>query len=651
MDDLIKIKNNFTLHDQIFPESHHLKVSNNNNKTSINTLNMRPFFLMTLENDKNQQKLIKIFEDSDPAKLAFNFCLENQMDYETMLYLKNNIEKVVQIFKKNEKLKNPPEIHELDEESDNLNIKNNKKERMPYIKKNHGKNYKFSIFDNEVNKFTNDITEGEESSTERGVPELQKSISNNFNTYITNNEINPTKTINISHKSNSSYNFNVSNNKKDILQTYLKTLSPKLKKKIFIKKNKISISDNNKNKNLKIYKNHNTLKTNYIKFIPKNKKTIQYSEMMQRPKHSGIFSRKESKKINNKNNSTNYMKKNTKPEIDIVYKNHSKVKTTIHSCKNKSKIKLNKDYKDHIKNNNTQIWNTLFTRNDKKKLSSEKNHETYTNTLNNSKRLSDNMNELAPYIKNKFTYKKIHSSYSAKNEKVNINNRNGNNGIQKCESKYKLLTNYPTVSNFINENINKNNKQNNLITNNVQLRKIKHRNIVSNDFFAKSKNFTVAEKKDSKISNIIQVTRALKSNNTTNSTDSFFYNCNNNSTFQNNIINFFNKIFSLFDKDKNGIIYFNGNLYQQFKIFPSEIRNILINMFEKLINDKKFLIKINRVAFIENMLHYFNGLSCEKRKILIKSENKINEMIKKDLFEYYKPKNTYSKFEKNINFN
>ena len=99
---------------------------------------------------------------------------------------------------------------------------------------------------------------------------LRKSISNNFNTYITNNEINPTKTINISHKSNSSYNFNVSNNKKDILQTYLKTLSPKLKKKIFIKKNKISISDNNKNKNLKertkkttrtSYENDNNMKT------------------------------------------------------------------------------------------------------------------------------------------------------------------------------------------------------------------------------------------------------------------------------------------------------------------------------------------------------------------------------------------------------
>ena len=648
MNDLIKIKTPFATQDQFYPKSHYLKVTNNMNKTNNNKQNMRPFFLMTLENEKNQQKVIKIFADSDPAKLAFNFCLENQMDYETMLYLKNNIQKIIQIFKKNEESREWNEIDELDEEYENSNI-NNKKDRLPCIKKIYDKNYKFDIFDYEINKFTNYSIEGEESSTERGVPVLQKSSSNHFNTNITNNEIYPSKTISISHNSNSSYNFNQSN-KKDIRQTYLKTLSPKIKKKAVIKKNKISISGNNKNDNFKIFKNQNTpLKTNYIRYIPKHKNTIQHSEIMHRPKFSAAFSRKDSKQFNIKNNSTNFLKKNNKPEIDISNKNNQKWKT-IHSCTNKFKNKLNKDYKEHIKNNNTQIWNTLLSRNDKKKPLSEKNYETCANTLNNSKKIQNNINKISPYLKNKITYKKIRSSYSLKNgnNNKNINNRNCNHTIQKCESKYKLLTTYPTFSNILIENSNKSNNKKKSLINSIPLdKKIKHRNMLSNDLLKKSKNYNLTEKKDKKFNNIIKYIKVSRNNKVANSTD-FLYN---NSSLQNNIINIFNKIFSLFDKDKNGILSFNGDLYKQFEIFPDKIKNIIINMFEKLINDKKYMIKINRVDFIEKMLLYFNGLSSEDRKILINSKNKINEMIKTDLFEYYKPKITYNKFKKNININ
>ena len=649
MNGLIQIKNHLTSHDLIYPEPNNLKSANNGSKIESNNEITSPFFLMTLENDKNQQKLIKIFADSDPAKLAFNFCLENQMDYETMLFLKNNIEKIVKIFKKNKKTKNPQQINELDEEYENSNI-NSKKEHLPYAKKSNPKNYKFDIFDYEINQFTNDNTEGEESLTERGVPVLRKSISNHFNNNINNNEMRPAKTLNISRNSDNSYNFNKSY-KKDILQTYLKTLSPKLKKNFFIKKNKALIPENNKNENLKLYNNQNILKTNYIKSIPKNKETIQNSEIMQRPKVSAVFSRKASKNFNIKNNSTNHIKKTSKPKLDIFKKINSRGKITAYSCKNKSNNSLNKDYNDHIKNTNPQNWNTLLTKYGIKKLPSKKNQESYANTIDNSKKIVNNINRIEKYLKNNHTFKKIHSSYCDKNDKMNMNNRKSNNLIQKCESKYKLLTSsYPTYLN-VNENSNKMNKKNKLILKNMpSVRKIKHRNVLSNDFLTNQKNLTLTDKKDTKTNNIAKVIRVSRSNNITNSTDSFFRN-NNSSLFQNNTINILNKIFSLFDKEKNGIIYFNGNLYQQFGIFPNEIRNIIINLFEKLINGEKYLIKINRLDFIEKMLVYFNELSNKEKKILINSENKINDMIKTDLFEYYKPKITNNKFKKIINFN
>ena len=122
---------------------------------------------------------------------------------------------------------------------------------------------------------------------------------------------------------------------------------------------------------------------------------------------------------------------------------------------------------------------------------------------------------------------------------------------------------------------------------------------------------------------------------------------------ENNKINILNKIFSLFDKDKDGIICFNDNeIYQQLQIFPEDLKNILLNLIDFLLNDsnnnRMYLFPLNRTEFIDLMMFYLNNLKNDEQKLLFSSENKLNELIKMDLFEYYKPKSTYNKFKKDI---
>ena len=64
----------------------------------------QPFFIMTLEFEKGKYKKIKIFPDSDPTELAFNFCKDNNLDFAIMKYINSEIENLVLKFKTNSNL-------------------------------------------------------------------------------------------------------------------------------------------------------------------------------------------------------------------------------------------------------------------------------------------------------------------------------------------------------------------------------------------------------------------------------------------------------------------------------------------------------------------------------------------------------------------
>ena len=49
---------------------------------SNNNFKLKPFYLMTLEDNDGDTKQIKIYKNSDPYELAYNFCKENNLDFE-----------------------------------------------------------------------------------------------------------------------------------------------------------------------------------------------------------------------------------------------------------------------------------------------------------------------------------------------------------------------------------------------------------------------------------------------------------------------------------------------------------------------------------------------------------------------------------------
>ena len=79
------------------------------------------FYIMTLQAD-GQRHQIKIFENSNASELAFNFCKEYNLDFQTMKYLKKCIKQIILHFnntRKNEMiylLKDNSSIQEVAEE-------------------------------------------------------------------------------------------------------------------------------------------------------------------------------------------------------------------------------------------------------------------------------------------------------------------------------------------------------------------------------------------------------------------------------------------------------------------------------------------------------------------------------------------------------
>ena len=129
------------------------------------------FYIMTLQAD-GQRHQIKIFENSNASELAFNFCKEYNLDFQTMKYLKKCIKQIILHFnntRKNEMiylLKDNSSIQEVAEEEtitdnslkksstykkNNSNIININSDENVIIKKNVSKENIHDINDNQNN--------------------------------------------------------------------------------------------------------------------------------------------------------------------------------------------------------------------------------------------------------------------------------------------------------------------------------------------------------------------------------------------------------------------------------------------------------------------------------------------------------------------
>ncbi len=116
-----KIKNiNFKNQKEHILKNENLNNNNNINEYLDNEKELeQPFFIMTLEFEKGKYKKIKIYPDSDPTELAFNFCKVNNLDFASMKYINSEIETLLMKFKSNSNLEEMTNnsIQEVEEEN------------------------------------------------------------------------------------------------------------------------------------------------------------------------------------------------------------------------------------------------------------------------------------------------------------------------------------------------------------------------------------------------------------------------------------------------------------------------------------------------------------------------------------------------------
>ena len=71
--------------------------NDNNINKSINESkeNKEPIYKMTIESERGRKEIIHIYPNSKPEEIAYNFCKENNLDFETLELMINQIKKLM----------------------------------------------------------------------------------------------------------------------------------------------------------------------------------------------------------------------------------------------------------------------------------------------------------------------------------------------------------------------------------------------------------------------------------------------------------------------------------------------------------------------------------------------------------------------------
>ena len=195
-----------------------IKLNSNNNsniKKEINNNNTEDtqFYLITLEDNNGEHQQIRIFKNSDPSEIAFNFCKENNLDFKSMKYIKKNIQKIIEQFDEpNHKLffldNSYSSIQEVDEE--NFGSENTIRSKNSFVVNESNKEKSKNIKEkNNINSviIEDNIKENENEDEENINKEIKEQIENvnnekkgkdlsDNNEEINKQKINSTTTIN-----------------------------------------------------------------------------------------------------------------------------------------------------------------------------------------------------------------------------------------------------------------------------------------------------------------------------------------------------------------------------------------------------------------------------------------------------------------------
>ena len=366
-----------------------------------------PIYIMTVELNKGKNESIKIFKNSKPEEVAYEFCKIHNLDFSSLSYLTEEIIKLVNNLpyeKKEKKIENEP-IEEVDEDEDNINQitetsslkkKINSFEKLNHNYYNYNNNSNFNYFDNDIEKNLNEMNDIQimdlynnhrnnekiDFSGTKGRIDLIEEFNQSENQEKENYQ-NLNFKNNINNENNNNENFNNNNNE--------------------------NLNENN-NENFYIYNEKNDNINNYNDFsFDNNNLNHNYNYGSYKNfNEEKYFNNKKNKKFNRENKKIKEEEKNLSDNFDF-YQMRKKVLSYEEFFNN---------FKNNILNNTNYYKKKSRTNfNDLNKKYKSFNNE------NKNKRLSPNQ------VRDNLSNTEIH---------INKKNDNNNNNIYK-KNKYEIL--------------------------------------------------------------------------------------------------------------------------------------------------------------------------------------------------------------------
>ena len=425
------------------------KINNGTKNEEIKSEEDIYFYIMTLQADGERHQ-IKIFKNSNASELAFNFCKEYNMDFQTMKYLKKCIKKIILNFdskRKNEMiylLKDNSSIQEVAEEEI---ITDNSLKKSGTYKKPSSNN---TLFNSNSKSKNSKIIQQKN-------PNLQINTNNtidNIDKYNIGNEKEKPKkiknTTEVDDKINLkdySIDYCIDNNNNDSIDIFQPTEhTTKVEQRSSIRnsysmnKNKKELNDkkkNSKNKKLQII-NNNTLNINRIKkrqnypiILGKNSKKKSTKELKnlifqyKDKKDKNIIEKSKSKsKSREKKYEHEKEKKNNPIKFHRNSKTKSNSKTSFLDSRKNDILKFNKNINNNIKQGN-KYEKFLTSMNEKKNKYISNYYDYFIKTKNiNNKVMKYQTSYSINQDSNRSKSKSISKKKMIKNMTQRINIRN-----------------------------------------------------------------------------------------------------------------------------------------------------------------------------------------------------------------------------------
>ena len=564
---------------------------------SINN-NANEIAILSIEIGNNQMKYLKIYNNSIPSKIAYDFCLEYNLDYESLKKLTFEIKNLISESNKKPKLN---KSYEKSNKIDNfIQIRKNKSVNISPIKvvkiKKEIKKYNFKDIAKEIQK---PLDYDFKLKTE----DKEKLIYNQkYKEKINNVDINNNNKL-------------IIENKKEINAHYLsQTESSKTKiknKKLKEYKPFESEGKNYKIDNIKLINNNNNLEieNNKVK-SDRNKYEINFGEKL----YEKCIKMKKISNEKIKNEFDMEQKKllsecTFKPKIHEInikcFKNININNNTKFIKIEKKKFEENSQNKK-IENetiNHRKIKNNITTKNKKikKKIKSESQIPIFERLYNCQKKEEEKSN-------NELLFKpKINNNYKKKLNKITFNERQKIYSAKSTERRKKL------ENQIYNKYDNKTGQKlfHPLINKNKNFNKNRIRKYYS--FSLDKKNIEIKKEKIKK-----EILTQIKKETI------FKANMKSDNIFEKVIINSFKKIFNILDEKLKGkISLFNYST----KNLPINIKNILAPIFNQIDLKNKYF---NEEKFINECKKLFKNLDYYSKREIYKfseEEKKNNEKI------------------------